>query len=81
MSPWGNRLYTFAQVIAGVLGAELVLCLGVLLADASAGGQPAQQIHCYGSDAASSVLAGAMTSGRNKCVWPQPFYCSRTAGR
>ena len=58
MSAPASRFRASVGVIAGALVAELVVYLGVLLADASAGGQPAQQITCYGSDAAGSVLPG-----------------------
>jgi hypothetical protein len=56
MSPPGRRLRTSAQVIAGALVAELVVYLGVLLAYASAGGQPALQITCCVHDIAGSSL-------------------------
>ena len=63
-------------VIAGALVAELVVYLGVLLADASAGGQPAQQITCYGSDAAGSVLPGCDGARTHGMLQHQPFcYC------
>jgi hypothetical protein len=48
MSPPASRLRTSGQVIGGVLVAELVVYLGVLLAYSSVDGQPAQQVSCFG---------------------------------
>jgi len=58
MSAPASRFRASVGVIAGALVAELVIYLGVLLADASAAGQPVQQITCNGSDAAAAGLPG-----------------------
>ena len=55
MSAPASRFRASADVIAGALVAELVVYLGVLLADASAGGQPAPADHLDGSDAAAGA--------------------------
>jgi len=55
MRPPASRLRAAAHVIAGALVADAVVYLGVLVADASAAGQPAQQITCDGSDAAAGL--------------------------
>lgn len=58
MSAPASRLRAAAHLIAGALVADAVVYLGVLLAEASAAGPPAQQITCDGSDAAAGGLPG-----------------------
>ncbi|WP_142279607.1 hypothetical protein [Mycobacterium arosiense] len=58
MSAPASRFRASVGVIAGVLVAELVVYLGVLLAYSSAGEQPAQQVSCCWHAAAGAAPRG-----------------------
>ena len=82
MRPPASRLRAAAHVIAGALVADAVVYLGVLVADATAAGQPAQQITCDGSDAAAAGLPGCdAVDAQQMSLSRNGFAVPRTAGK